>query len=155
MSMRPHYSNNSLGKTGTTQEDVDDFEEDRFDENIVASIKASQDQYDLVTNYTRKRLRAPSSKNIGVELDQKGSCHYGSSLDQHAMRGYSRELNTFGTNVSGGGYAGSVPNVLDLGMTEKQKKQTRIDLKNHLLRDQVNACSFYGNSRNLGMYHRF
>ena len=154
MAQRPHSSNNSLGRTGTTQEDIDDFEEDPFDEQTTAAIKSAQDQYSLVTSYTRRAPKKPSSKNIGVEIDIKGSCHNYSDLDSYARSGYSRELNKFGTNVSMGGNASSIPDVLDLGMTKAQKKRNREDLKAHLLRNQVNKSAFYGNSRNLGIYYQ-
>ena len=144
MSQRPHYSNNTLGRTGTTQEDVDDFQQDRFDEEIVASIRASQDKYEQVRDYTRKRPQKFSSKDIGVEIDPRGSVFFGLKAQQIAHKGLSRELNKFGSNVAQGTSLNNLPDVLLSRNSPKLLKQHKNLLKHSLLRAQIHNARFYG-----------
>ena len=146
MAQRPHYSNNSLGRTGTTQEDVDDFQQDRFDEELVASIRASQNQYENVTQYTRQRPMKYSAKNIGIEIDPRGSVYYGSKAQQIARSSVSRELNKFGSNVAQGTSLSNLPDVLLSRNTPKLIKLHKQMLKQALLREQVNNSRFSGSS---------
>lgn len=146
MAQRPHYSNNTLGRTGATQEDIDDFQQDRFDEEIVASIRASQDQYENVTQYARQRPLKYSSRGIGVEIDPRGSVFYGSQAQQIARSSVSRELNKFGSNVAQGTSTRLLPDVLLSRNSPKLIKLHKDMLKHSLLREQINNTRFTGNS---------